>query len=239
MSQANVFTAPHLYDGSAFACSAAGLWPAWWITTLLTLGLVVIVIPVDAAGSAWIAQAADDGTWARRILKLARYPFNWWVYAAIGVLLFGQHRQWRPVIGLLTATLGCMASVHLLKFLLGRARPDCGLGAYHFAVFGDPVTGFDSMPSGHTAQAVLLAVLMLVYLPRSAWVLVPLAVLASLSRVAQERHFLSDLIAAAGVAVLTVKVSMLALGPSAFPRLRLRKLSIIARAGSKPATRAA
>ena len=95
--------------------------------------------------------------------------------------------------------------------------------AFDFDLFGNPVTRHDSLPSAHTAQYVLIAALMCLYYPRSAWILVPLAVPASLSRVVQGQHFLSDVIAGAGITLLVVLACYSLLGRAFYPRLDWRQ----------------
>lgn len=193
----------------------------WWHFALIGAWAILCaaLLNYDASISHLIHTWADDGTWARRILKLSRYPFTWWGYAAVAIVLAFRVDRKKLLVGFVGATAACMGTVHLLKFILGRARPDLGLGAYHFAIFGNPADGLDSLPSGHTAQAVLLAALVFRYAPRTIWLLGPLAAMAALSRVAQERHFVSDVVTSVGIAILTVQVFVAMMGRDAFPRL--------------------
>lgn len=94
-----------------------------------------------------------------------------------------------------------------------------GGNAFHFDLFGNPNLRHDSLPSAHTVQFVLLVTLLGLYFPRSLWVTVPLAVPACLSRVAQGQHYLTDVIAGAGLTVLIVSICVAALGREFYPRL--------------------
>lgn len=69
---------------------------------------------------------------------------------------------------------------------------------------GYPVHEWNSFPSGHTASAFTLAVVLSYLLPHRQrhWILVPLAALAAFSRVYLAQHFLEDIIAGAIIAVV-------------------------------------
>jgi membrane-associated phospholipid phosphatase len=215
----------------------AGSWRLFVLIGLL-LAAFAVSLPLDASISNWFQWSNPEGTWQHRVVKLSRWPFVWQVYVAIGILLQVKAiREQRaaarargaapprgpavlvpapPVIGYMAACGACFGLLHLLKFVVGRARPDRYMGAYVSDFFGG--TDFDSFPSLHTSAAVLLTALMLRYVPRSGWVLVPLAILASLSRVVQGRHFLSDVFAGAALTLLIAHLCMRILGPTFYPR---------------------
>ena len=78
----------------------------------------------------------------------------------------------------------------VLKKLTGRARPDSGIGAFHFKPFGSG----DALPSGHTSVAFALAS-SLAEDVHSPWVRVALYTAATgtaFSRINDNRHWLSD-----------------------------------------------
>jgi len=84
-------------------------------------------------------------------------------------------------------------TVNIIKFFFGRARPD--------AFFSDGLEGFYffestyqlvSFPSGHSATAMGVGVMLSLYLPRFAWFFIPFFTLVVFSRVAVLAHFLSD-----------------------------------------------
>lgn len=151
-----------------------------------------------------------------------------------------RHR--RQFIGFAVALAACFGATHAIKFITGRTRPhqthattagqvtseaqpaptadsDSGHSPYDFDLFGDPEQRQDSMPSAHTVQFVLLAVLLWLYFPPTAWLTVPLLVPACLSRVAQGQHYLSDVIAGAGLTLIIVQICRDLLGREFYPRL--------------------
>jgi membrane-associated phospholipid phosphatase len=192
-------------------------------------------LPFDAPISNWFQWSIPESTWQHRVVKLSRWPFIWQVYVVVGILLQieavrAQRETARAqgaapprglevlapaprVIGYIVACAACFGLLHLVKFIVGRARPDKYVGPYVFDLFGDPGGMFDSMPSAHTSAAVLLTALLFRYEPRTGWVLIPLTVLASLSRVVQGRHFLSDVMAGAAFTLLIAYACMKILGP--------------------------
>ena len=183
------------------------------------LVLLAIVLLFDARISTWFDAFARQDPVFLRVMKLSRYLFSTWVYVALAAALLLRQDRWRALVGFAVPVGACFGTVHLLKFVIGRARPDRNFGPFHFDLFGSPFAGLDGLPSAHTAAAVLLTALLFRYFRPSAWLLIPAAVLASLSRVAQERHYLSDVIVGAGIALLTVWLCIQLLGAEFYPHL--------------------
>lgn len=91
-----------------------------------------------------------------------------------------------------------------LKAIIGRARPDSGLGAHHF----DLLSGSVSLPSGHSALSFALAT-SLAGEVRPTWArigLYGLATATALSRVNDDRHWLSDITAGAIIGITSAKL---------------------------------
>jgi membrane-associated phospholipid phosphatase len=92
------------------------------------------------------------------------------------------------------ATAGIL--VHLLKFLIGRARPELfpELGAYSLT----PFTGndlYESFPSGHSTAAGAFFGAFLMLAPRFRFVFIALALVIGVSRVIVGAHYPSDVAA--------------------------------------------
>ena len=94
--------------------------------------------------------------------------------------------------------------VNLLKILFGRARP---LMFYHEGIQGFFPPGFDgdfqSLPSGHASTAFACAVAVALLWPKARVWLLALAAFIASARVGINKHFLSDILAAAAVATVT------------------------------------
>lgn len=96
--------------------------------------------------------------------------------------------------GFAAAALGEGLFVPTLKVLLGRRRPNAGLGAHSY----DMVDGGQSLPSGHTALAFSLAGTIHSWYPDwRGWTAIALASSTAYSRVHTLAHWPSDVVAGA------------------------------------------
>lgn len=192
-----------------------------WVFVVLWAAALAAIVPFDERITDYFGSLAPENSVLRRIFKLATWSAPWWGFVLLGALLF-NHRRWKTlVVPYATCVIGCIGALHLIKFIVGRARPDLNLGTLHFQMFGDPSAGFDSFPSGHSTQALLWAILVGTYFPRLRWVFYPLAVLTCLSRLVLDRHFPSDLVGAAGLVILAIWLARRWSPVDAFVPLRL------------------
>lgn len=119
---------------------------------------------------------------------------------------------WRWIVRhcyLLFATLlSTTAVLHLLKQVVGRVRPRVWFSEGHYGL-EHPFAGFpaDSFPSGHTQVAFAVAVVLALAAPRWALVVYLLAALVGLSRIVNEMHYLSDVVAAAFLSIAAALVA--------------------------------
>lgn len=190
----------------------------WLIVGVALLLLAGVVALVDATLSTTVASYFPDRSIQRIAVKQSYRVFAWYAYAALVAVLLMDARRIALLKGF-GATIGlCIAPVYLLKLLVGRARPQVELGAYswHPLSWGDM---YDAFPSGHVGGAMVLALLASLYYPRLRWVLPPLAMIVGLGRVIQLRHFPSDVLFAAGLAVLATYAAYRLFGPATFPPL--------------------
>ena len=190
----------------------------WALIGLVMIALSVPAMHFDLAWSNAIADFAGSGTALNRVLKLPYHFFARWGFVVVPCVLLAYRDRWRLLLGF-GATMAAGATVHLLKFLVGRARPNQGSGPFDFHPFGDPRLQLDSYPSAHAVFATMLAALLGLYFPRWRPVLILLAVMVCLARIAQERHFASDVIAGAGFGILVVHAVAYGLGPRQFHKL--------------------
>lgn len=123
--------------------------------------------------------------WARAISFIG----DGWLYLLIALLSFISHGPDHPYFWMLF--LGFLferPSYYLIKNTLKRQRP------FHLLkrpVYLQPTDEF-SLPSGHTSAAFLFAVISATFVPQYLIVLMLMAALIGLSRVALGVHFLSD-----------------------------------------------
>lgn len=188
----------------------------------LWLLLLVFAFLTDKTVLHWVGELATQGSLQRRIIKLSARSVQWWMFVALALPLALHRRRTRLLTGYALCVACCMGMLHILKFVVGRARPDLNLGTFYFCPFGDPVQGFDSFPSGHATEVLLLAVLGTLYFPWMRWVAFPLAVLVCISRLALERHFASDVIASLGLVLIVVFTCQRCLPSGTFSAVRFR-----------------
>jgi membrane-associated phospholipid phosphatase len=123
----------------------------------------------------------------------------------LGIGLVAKQPQIARAGGRAATSLALAAVIELsLKAIIGRARPDAGLGAFHFA----PLSGSVSLPSGHSTVAFALAT-SLAGEVRPTWARIGLYGLAAgtaWSRVNDDRHWLSDITAGALIGITSAKL---------------------------------
>jgi membrane-associated phospholipid phosphatase len=103
------------------------------------------------------------------------------------------------------STVAVAVAVTALKFGFGRERPLCVCGSFEFEPFGSG----QSMPSGHTASAFAAATALAGHVDRQ-WMRVGLygaATLVAWSRMNDDKHWLSDVVAGAALGVATGRLA--------------------------------
>ena len=181
----------------------------WWGVGLLALAtalgaLVVFAYPQTPGFDRWwndtISAARAD--WMVDFALVLNWIGGGWV-AILGVplltiatLVVGRH--WRGAVFAAVSFAASAGAVQLLKQLFGRARPDDML----------VVSDYGSFPSGHTANAATIALVLWVLFPRvwiaivgAAWVLA-----MALSRTFLSVHWASDTLGGALVGAGVVLV---------------------------------
>ena len=194
-------------------------------STVLSLTLILLIIPFDTSVSGWISELAPKGSILRWFVKLPDYFFRWQGFVLVGFclawMLYHNRINSRAVRGQALAVVICLTLLHLLKFTIGRARPELGLGSYYLSPINVSASGFDSFPSGHSTSAILIAALLCWQFPRYKWLIIPPAVLACVARIVLQRHFVSDCVAGVCLALAVVWTTRLILGRRAFPSFQL------------------
>lgn len=181
------------------------------LTVLSVLGLLLALGYGDGGSVFHLHHAAwtkEHYAFLRVFTNYGLYPFYilflallvWgWYYREPGLKMFAQGY-------LLAQLLGSVVIVRVLKMSIGRARPD----ATPLPDFGSEWAGFSwdaahhSFPSGHTAD-IVVSVLFSALLFRNPWAVAAClawAVALALSRLALAKHYPSDALAGAVIAVV-------------------------------------
>jgi undecaprenyl-diphosphatase len=138
-------------------------------------------------------SAGWPAAWLMAALTLSFIGSGWMMVGLVPGLVM---RRSRVVAATAVATLLLTAaSVSLLKLLTNRVRPCNAMAWCHTLPIDFPVD--NSFPSGHAAGSFAFAVFVSRLDRRLAWLLVPLAFLVALSRVALGVHYPSDVLAGA------------------------------------------
>ncbi|AZH79531.1 PAP2 family protein [Microbacterium sp. Y-01] len=181
----------------------------WWGVSLLVLAtalgaVVVFVYPQSPGFDRWWNEtiAAARADWMLDFALALNWIGGGWV-AILGVPLLAilalvLARRWRGAVFAAVSFLASAGAVQLLKTLFGRARPDDML----------VVSDYGSFPSGHTANAATIALVLWVLFPR-VWVAIvgALWVLAmALSRTFLSVHWATDTLGGALVGAGVVLV---------------------------------
>lgn len=197
---------------AASLASRALLWlplPVFCVTgAVVTAG----VVPFDQAIYNGVRRVFAPSTGLHDFVSSLSALGSWPAGAVVNLLMLLHPLRWRLLVGYAVPVLLCTLCVHGLKFVVGRARPQIGLGPWQFDLFSHPDTNYDSFPSGHALYAFVLAALLTVYLPRCWWVFMALAGMVALARVVCAAHWPSDTLAGAALGCLLVYCSVRAGG---------------------------
>lgn len=128
------------------------------------------------------------------IAVLALGLLNWDKLNKASIAVFCRFQMLGAFVFLAIA--GSGLSNNLLKIMIGRARPrhfdDLGAVAFDPPGFS---SGFQSFPSGHSATAGALAIILILLFPRLKWTWLFLAAWIAASRVIVGAHYPSDAVA--------------------------------------------
>jgi membrane-associated phospholipid phosphatase len=186
------------------------------------VALVFVVLMAIGAG-AWLAIGDGDivtrvhfSHWVQGHFAAVRWFTDYGLYPFyaifLGLFLYGlvRRERWTLLIAqayLLAQLVGAGLAVRVLKMGLGRARPDVtplpGFESQWIGFTWD--AKFHSFPSGHTADIVTSAVFMtlIIRAPWAAGFFILWALALALSRLALAKHYPSDALAGAVIALVT------------------------------------
>jgi membrane-associated phospholipid phosphatase len=179
-----------------------------WYEALAVAGALSTTFFVDEPLQRYLqrhrSNASDD------VATFFRHMGQPEIYGTLSLGLIGAgligHRPKLTRAGerLVTSIVLTAAEFEAIKHLTGRARPDSGLGAFHF----DPLSHSDAFPSGHASVAFTLAASLADDIHQT-WATVGLYTFATgtaYSRLNDNRHWLSDVALGAALGITTAKL---------------------------------
>jgi membrane-associated phospholipid phosphatase len=178
---------------------------------LIILGVWLAAMAVGFWLDAPVARIAhraaiDRDHFGNHIMKMAG---DWRFTLAVALALMAWHiDSWRPA-GLLALS-GLLGGLlyTFVKWTAGRQRPVVLIDPYRFNPFVNGLRGFldepnMSFPSGHTTLAFATAGVLGITLPKWRYVFYALAAVVGAERVAENAHYVTDVIAGAGLGTLS------------------------------------
>ena len=195
---------------------------AWWIKLIVIVAATLAALWwLDLPIARWALSthplpdlmnpAAKHNDIARELMFLEQW--GQWVCSVVviaAVAMIDPKGRRRA----LAIAIGCFVTVavcYVLKDVCGRSRPYVhGDGMW---VWGGPTMGFHqggpwgSFPSAHTTGAFALSVGLSWFYPRARGLFMGLAVITATQRVLHAAHYLSDVIAGMGIAVLLARMT--------------------------------
>jgi undecaprenyl-diphosphatase len=181
----------------------------WFVLIVLVwAALLGVALLLDRGVAEWVRHTRlyDRTSWFVAVLKL---PGNFLFTLAVCVLLVLFHRRsWRAAIPLFISGPMVGAGYLLLKWIVGRRRPIIVATPFDFHPFAHGFMGLVraesglSFPSGHASLAFATATCLTAALPRWWMIFFAIALCVGAERVLENAHYLSDVVAGAGLGVL-------------------------------------
>lgn len=183
-----------------------------WRFTLLLLGWALAMglaaMVLDERVSAWVAGNVPVEQ-LMPLFKLMKMPGHFAFTMLVAAVVTIKHPlRWRA--GAFVCLSGMLSGLlcALLKWGVGRTRPFHGVAAFDLRPFAKGLHGLfgvpnQSFPSGHTCLAFAAAAAISMILPRWRAGAFALALIVASERVLQNSHYVGDVVAAAGLGVLS------------------------------------
>jgi membrane-associated phospholipid phosphatase len=168
----------------------------------------LVALAVDRAVTDWVGRAPlfnpkQNSAW--KIPKRAG-EFQYIVPIIVAVAIF-HRRKWRAAVMLLIASAISGAAYSILKWTVGRTRPNLRRGPWEFDLFAGGLPGFVksgnlAFPSGHTTFAFAIAGGLAILIPKWRWAFYVIAAGCAVQRVLEYAHHPSDVVASAALGIL-------------------------------------
>jgi membrane-associated phospholipid phosphatase len=175
---------------------------------LLWIAAIALALLVDARVAHWVHDSTPlhKDSW---LVRLVRLPGNYVFVLGAGMLLLLFHRQkWEAALPVFLSGPLVGASYLVMKWIVGRRRPILEIAPFQFHPFMHGIIGLVksvsglSFPSGDATMAFAAAACMAVALPRWSAAFLAWAVLVAAERVLENAHYVSDVVAGAGLGII-------------------------------------
>jgi len=194
----------------------------WALGIVAWLAVLAAATIVDRSVAEWVkARAADTvhSPWhvcfdkrghLMTIVRLPGYFYFTLVVAGILLILHNRHGGAAALL-LLSGMLGGLTYC-VVKWLVGRHRPVNGIDPWHFTPLAGGLMGLFksppnlSFPSGHATLSFATAAALAILIPRWRWAFFLAASLVATERVLENAHYLSDVVAGAGLGVISPRL---------------------------------
>lgn len=175
---------------------------------LLWAALLGLALLVDREMAQWVHDTVpiNRHSW---LTHLVRLPGNYVFVLGVALLLALSHRRkWAAALPVLLSGPAVGAAYIWMKWLVGRRRPILEIAPFSFHPFTHGVVGLFksvsglSFPSGDATMAFAAAACVSFAFPRWSAAFFAWALLVAVERVLENAHYVSDVVAGAGLGVL-------------------------------------
>ena len=189
------------------------------IVVLVSAGLSLLAFWCDDAAREWFRDPGITGKPRSQLFRpILENAVEIQLYIAVPAILLSFSNRRQLLVGWVVVILLSVLLTHSLKFAVGRARPHMDQSPSATVPLNTSAK-HQSFPSGHTSAAVANAVLLGLYFRRGRVAFWILAAAMGAERMRVEAHFLSDVVAGAGIGVLAVLLGQWLLRDRAFFQL--------------------
>jgi membrane-associated phospholipid phosphatase len=180
---------------------------------LFWLAAFAVALVIDRPVTAWVGRSPlfdrrynSPWKWPKRI---GEFQYIIPVIILVGIL---HARRWRAAVMLAVASCIAGATYSMLKWSVGRARPNMELGPFSFEPFKGGVRGIYTsgnlaFPSGHATFAFAIAGGLAILIPKWRWAFYTLAAMCGIQRVLEYAHHPSDIVASAAFGILAAHLA--------------------------------
>jgi undecaprenyl-diphosphatase len=181
----------------------------WWGLLVLGAGLLMVAsFYLDGTVQAWIAQHQNAGV--KKFMRGVGQFGDWPQHVVVGLVLlvlayWRRNKKWMRIIAaMILACALAGVGARVVKIAAGRARPSVQTEA---AWRGPSVSAsYNAFPSGHTAASTAFFAALALACWRLGAPLLVIPLLIGFSRIYVSAHYLSDVVCAALIGLLSAHI---------------------------------